>query len=61
MGQYHRAMKGSKMSVDDKCGRCYFWQRLDKIDSSIGICQYCNQTRREGSQACRKWLGKAVG
>jgi hypothetical protein len=54
-------MKGSKMQVDDYCGNCYFYQKLEIEDADAGVCQYCNQTKRNESKACNKWLGKKIG
>ena len=61
MGRYHRSMKGSKMQVDDYCGNCYFYQKLEIENADMGVCQYCNQTKRNESKACNKWLGKKIG
>lgn len=58
MGQYRRCMKGCKLRMAEKCGTCYFWQKLDLIDDEIGVCQHCNQSRRARSEACNRWIGK---
>ena len=58
MADYHRRIKGCRLTVDDCCGRCHYWQSLN---DDKGYCDYHNEGRREKAVACRNWMGKVGG